>query len=201
MSVQPTPTQPQKKSRWGLWFGLAVVIVLLLCGGVAITGLVGLNKAVSDANAGMQKPGKVSGAAVPTASAQAVKKTEIKTHAAGEVASFTGENGLTGTMSVSAGKMINGEYGGRFLVVTVDMAVSAGELNYNPFDFKLKATDGTEHDVDFSGADSALQSGTLTAGRKVKGTLSFKADDSLLPGAEVEYAPGLFGAIAYWKVG
>lgn len=190
-----------KPSRKGLWVGIGVVGALVMMIGLCIIGLVAVSG--SDDNRA-DTPGKVSDVgvgSVGSAAKSSPTKNVIKTHPAGEIAEFKGADGLVGTMAISAGKMLNGKYGGKYLVATVDITVKEGQLEYNPYDYKLKSADGTQYNPGPFGGDGELHSGTLTAGRVVKGTLSFEVPDTALAGAEIEYAPGWGGTLAYWKVG
>ena len=81
--------------------------------------------------------------------------------------------------------------GHEYVIVTVEINNSGKEnISYNPFDFKMANSQGQIVDQAFTTLDSdtALQSGELTTGGKVSGTLSFEqpAGDK---GLQLHYTP------------
>lgn len=49
------------------------------------------------------------------------------------------------------------------------------EVSYNPFDFKLQDSNGNQTTTDYVSLDDQLNSGSLAAGGKVTGSISFQA--------------------------
>lgn len=123
---------------------------------------------------------------VPTDEAAPASKTSGL--AIGTTLDLSDDSGLKGQVTLQKLKIyrsVRDQYtgttkptNGRFLVLTVLYTVSAGDLDYNQFDFGAQAADGTVFDpadgksteaesaLDLSGG---LSSGTLHAGQKRKG--------------------------------
>lgn len=63
---------------------------------------------------------------------------------------------------------------GKFVGILIEYSCTTGTCSYNPFDFTLRAPDGTESDKSFFGNFKPdLQSGKIGAGTKAKGSITF----------------------------
>lgn len=113
----------------------------------------------------------------------------------GETAQATASDGSAFTMRVSAPA-----YRSHDVVITFDMACSAGKVPYNPFYFKIKDSEGTEYDWDPFGGGT-LHSGDLYAGQKVHGTVAFQAPRSAMRGGQVEVSDAGLDTVAIWMLG
>ena len=89
---------------------------------------------------------------------------------------------------------------GTYLVVEVGYEATAGQFEYNPFDWTVRDSEGHSYrlgDGNFSGLDDlALDSGVLAAGSKARGALIVDAPAGPLT---LEYAVG-HSAPAIWNV-
>ncbi len=66
--------------------------------------------------------------------------------------------------------------GNEFVFVNVTIVnKSDKEVSYNPYDFKIQDSTGNQTNTTFASTDDELHSGSLAAGGKVTGTLSFEA--------------------------
>lgn len=115
-----------------------------------------------------------------------VENVENKEFSVGESIELKG-NQLTVT---NAEKIPAGEYdyikeGNEYLVTTVEIKNNgSSNVSYNPYDFKLKNSNGNMVDVEFVSVNqnSRLESGELAPDGTVSGTLAFEApigDDNL----------------------
>lgn len=90
---------------------------------------------------------------------------------------------------------------GNYVLIDVSYACTSGTWNYNPFDWKVRDTDGRTYDTSagYSSGydDQALNSGTVAKGAKARGTLVVDAPKGALT---LEYSGGFNSAPATWTI-
>lgn len=171
----------KKKSifkRWWFW-----LIVILVIGAVATAG---------SGDDGSDEPKKVGESKQEEKSEE---KEENKVFKVGDTIQL-GDHKLTVTkVDKSQGDEIEKpKSGNEFVIVHVRIENGGKEnIDYNPFDFQLKNSQGNIVDPGFITVDSdtALEAGELAPGGKVEGTVSFEApkDDK---GLELIFTPSFW---------
>lgn len=179
----------KKKSifkRW--WFWLIVVVFII-----------GLANASSEPTAVVVDQVEDTATAEPTKAPEPTKKPEPtpeKTEFSMGEAVQLKDNVLTvSKVEKSAGSDWDSPKDGMEYVIVHVTIENAGKdnISYNPFDFKIANSQGQITDIGFItvNTDSALESGELTPGGKVSGTLAFEQpkDD---PKLQLQYQPSFW---------
>lgn len=121
---------------------------------------------------------------------------------------YSGGSAVDSSLTLTVGtpqtsKKAVSQYGsapkGTFVGLTVTYDCTTGKCDYNPFDFTMRAADGTEAQASYGeGFDPQLNSGTIGAGSKAKGVITY----DLMPGTySLEYRTNLLdGDAASWTI-
>jgi hypothetical protein len=84
---------------------------------------------------------------------------------------------------------------GVYVVITVSAVGVSGAFNINPYDFYIRAADGTHYSGAFAQFEPALHAATLAPQEPIKGNLIFDVPDRT---GTVVYTSG-FSALGEWK--
>jgi hypothetical protein len=131
--------------------------------------------------------------------------TAPPTFKVGATAHLTRSNGAVADITLSDARTAQpGEFDqpahGGYVVVTVQIAATAGQLSYNALYFKLSGPDGTEYNSAYvPDAGEELNSGTLYAGRQVKGVLVWDAPASILGHATITETGEDLDPMLFWS--
>lgn len=168
--------KPKKSifKRWWFW-----VIAVIIVGAIAAGG------------SGEEEPKKVASNKATEANATPEQK-EFKI---GDTVQL-GDNVLTVTkVDKSAGDEFDKpKQGNEFVIVHVRIENKGKDtIDYNPFDFKLKNSNGQLVDAAITsiGGDTALEAGQLTPNGKVEGTITFEAPQGD-KGLQLQYTPSFW---------
>ena len=171
--------KPKKSifKRWWFWVIAVIVIVAIAAGG-----------------SGDEEPKKVASNKA-TETSGTPKDEQQKEFKIGDAVQL-GDNVLTVTkVEKSAGdEFEKPQQGKEFVIVHVKIENKGKEtIDYNPFDFKLKNSQGQIVDVAITsiGGDTALQAGQLAPNGNVSGTLTFEAPQGD-KGLQLQYTPSFW---------
>ena len=174
---------------------------------IAALALAGCSTATQTAAPAASQPADAS---TPAAASQA-PSNQFKVGQAGHV---TGDAGLDATVTLVSLKfyaapkdttMGSAPANGQFAVADVLISVKAGSYDYNPLYFKYQAGDATTYDsmsgnADLAGFDPSLSSGTLTAGQKTRGFITWDVPKGKT-GVDVQLADPIGSILGQWNVG
>jgi hypothetical protein len=170
--------KPKKSifKRWWFW-----VIAVILVSAIAAGG------------SGEEEPKKVADKATETSATP--KKEQPKEFKVGDTVQL-GDNVLTVTkVEKSAGNEFDKpKQGNEYVIVHVRIENKGKDtIDYNPFDFKLKNSNGQLVDAAITsiGGDTALEAGQLTPNGKVEGTITFEAPQGD-KGLQLQYTPSFW---------